>query len=93
MNRRYLGGVRQNQSPRLELTPLIDVIFILVIFFAVTTSFNRDQKGLKLILPSAVSIEQPKKSTTISIDKNQRVYWNGTRVSEADIAVKVSFRV
>ena len=59
MARHYIPSKRQAQMPKFELTPLIDVIFILVIFFAVTTSFIQERKGLKLMLPSAVSVEQP----------------------------------
>lgn len=89
MARHYIPSKRQAQMPKFELTPLIDVIFILVIFFAVTTSFIQERKGLKLMLPSAVSVEQPDKATTISIDRYQRVYWNGTRIQESMIASKV----
>ena len=32
---------RRRDHPRVELTPLIDVVFLLLIFFMVTTSFVR----------------------------------------------------
>ena len=76
-------------KPRFELTALIDVIFILVLFFAVSTSFQQERKGLNLTLPTAVSVEKPKESITISIDRNQRIYWNGTRVGQGHIATRV----
>lgn len=38
----------------LNLTPLIDVLFILIIFFMLTTSFMRIE-SMELILPSAAS--------------------------------------
>ena len=31
----------------------------------------------------------PKESITISIDRNQRIYWNGTRVGQGHIATRV----
>ena len=77
-------------QPRFELTALIDVIFILLIFFAVSSSFHQQQRGLKLTLPSAVATETPKKTITISIDRQQRVYWNGNRISEAALATKIT---
>lgn len=76
-------------KPRFELTALIDVIFILVLFFAVSTSFQQERKGLNLTLPSAVSVEKPKESITISIDRNQRIYWNGTLLGQTHIASRV----
>ena len=89
MTRRFVKRGVSKSNPRFELTALIDIIFILVLFFAVTTSFQQQRKGLNLTLPSAVSVEKPKKSITISIDRNQRIYWNGQRVSEVNIASRV----
>lgn len=40
------------EEPELNLIPLIDVVFMLLIFFMVTTTFNRDA-GIKLTLPEA----------------------------------------
>lgn len=42
----------KNKISGLNLTPLIDVLFILIIFFMLTTSFMRVE-SLELILPSA----------------------------------------
>ena len=39
---------------RVEIAPLIDIIFILLIFFAVNTTLMINQQGLKLDLPSAI---------------------------------------
>ncbi len=35
----------------LELTPLIDVVFLLLIFFMVSTTFVSDEGGLAVELP------------------------------------------
>ena len=82
-----------SRQPRFELTALIDVIFILLIFFAVSSSFHQQQRGLNLTLPSAVATEAPKKTITISIDRQQRVYWNGNRISEAALATKIAKQI
>lgn len=42
----------RRKIPILNLTPLIDVLFILIIFFMLTTSFMRIE-SMELILPSA----------------------------------------
>ena len=47
---------RQREEIRLELTPLIDVVFLLLLFFLITTTFVRDShRQLPLELPSAGS--------------------------------------
>ena len=53
MNFRDTRG-RRRVDPTIELTPLIDVVFLLLIFFLITTTFVRsDNQQLPLNLPSA----------------------------------------
>ncbi len=51
---------RRRKIIDLNLTPLIDVLFILIIFFMLTTSFMRVE-SLELILPSAAGKAADKK--------------------------------
>ncbi len=61
----------RNKRPPLEitLTPMIDVVFLLLIFFMVTTTFTRET-GLNINLPEAKGEETPddNKSITLLID-------------------------
>jgi biopolymer transport protein ExbD len=54
-----------------ELTPLIDVIFLLLIFFMVTTVFKKDEAVLLLQLPKANDAmafnKKPKKGLVIEL--------------------------
>ena len=43
---------QRTEPPEINLAPLIDVVFLLLIFFMVTTSF-RDEVGIKIRLPEA----------------------------------------
>ena len=49
---------RRRESPDLNLTPLIDVVLLLVIFFMVSTTFV-DESRLRVELPSASQQPQP----------------------------------
>lgn len=62
----------------INLTPLIDVVFLLLIFFMVTTSFTRETQ-IKLELPKAdvEVMEQDPQIIEISIDKEGRMFING----------------
>ena len=79
--------------PRFELTALIDVLFILVLFFIVTHTMSPVSQGIDLTLPSAVSVKAPEVGVTISINARQRVFWNGVAIAESQIAQKVAQEV
>ncbi len=61
----------------LNLTPLIDVVFLLLIFFMVSTTFEKTSK-LKIDLPeaSAQATPQSDKKIVIGIDVKGRYYIN-----------------
>ncbi|MDZ7737027.1 MAG: biopolymer transporter ExbD [Gammaproteobacteria bacterium] len=68
---------RRTEDPDLNILPLIDVVFLLLIFFMVTTTFERESE-ISITLPEA-SREQVKsqdESIEISIDKQGRVFVN-----------------
>jgi len=65
---------REYLSP--DLTPLIDVVFILLIFFILTSSFKKDKFTLSLELPSSTSTQKSiqKKKVSLELNKKQLVY-------------------
>jgi biopolymer transport protein ExbD len=75
----FEGARRSAQAP--NLTPLIDIVFLLLIFFMLTAHFVRDE-GLPIELPeavSAVSLEQ-KEPLEIAISSSGQVTISGERV-------------
>ena len=52
-----LVPLRRRTKPEVQISPLIDVIFLLLIFYAVTTQFVTDER-LKLDLPEAKTAEE-----------------------------------
>ena len=59
---------RRKRVLEVSLTPMIDVVFLLLIFFMVTTTFNKEVE-LKIKLPEAKGSEKTeKKSIVLSID-------------------------
>lgn len=67
----------RREEPDLNLIPLIDVVFMLLIFFMVTTTFNRDA-GLEIQLPTAAAEQTEPKADRIeiTIDAEGRYYVN-----------------
>ena len=64
-----------------DITPLIDVVFILLIFFIVSSVFKKDELALVLNLPtsSAQEIELKEKEIIIELnDEKLAIYGNET---------------
>lgn len=73
---------RQEEETQIDMSPLIDMVFILLIFFMVSTTFVKDMK-LDLERPGASSAGPAStKSIRVYIDQNSKVYVDGqpTRV-------------
>jgi biopolymer transport protein ExbD len=43
-----------NESPALQIAPLIDVVFLLLIYFMVTSSLKKQEADLGILLPGTV---------------------------------------
>ena len=66
------------QDPEINLTSLIDVVFLLLIFFMVSTTFER-QAALKIDLPEASAEAEPSQDTRkleLIIDREGHMYVN-----------------
>ncbi len=70
-----------------ELTPLIDVVFLLLIFFMVSTSFVQNQ-ALNVDLPQANGDAQPNEDLIINVVVQQ----NGRYEIEGSIVVDTSLQ-
>ncbi len=69
----------------LDLTPLIDVIFMLLVFFIMTTTFSKPV--MDLVLPEAEMTEDAKKEEeiVISITKEGAYFYKDTQISLASL--------
>lgn len=74
---------RSREATAPDITPLIDVVFLLLIFFMVSTVFKKDELALLLNLPKTEkgeSVEKNDKSIYIELSKNEVAY-NGKKLS------------
>ena len=77
----------RRQKVTLDLTPLIDVVFLLLIFFMVSTTFDK-QTQLKVDLPEASQqpAEEPEDNQiAITIDAKGRFYINDEELIKLDV--------
>lgn len=80
---------RKRKRPSITITSLIDVMFLLLVFFMVSTTFA-EHSGIKLELPSASTAEPHKLAPlTLTIDKKGRMYLNDESVQEDELRVRL----
>ena len=78
--------VRSKQEVTLELVPLIDVVFLLLIFFMVSTTFVQDS-SINLSLPEAhgdLSSEIEVSAIALAVDKDGLYTINGVALKTND---------
>jgi len=89
--RRLRGNVAREEV-FLNLTPLIDVIFVLLLFFVVSTTFSRPAQ-LRISLPEASSsapAESHSKQLEISISASGDYSLNGKALARSDLPTLVA---
>lgn len=75
---------RKRQETQIDMTPMLDIVFIMLIFFIVTTSFVKEA-GIDVNTPSAKTSQNNKgaNSIIIAIDKDANI-WMDKRIVDID---------
>lgn len=86
-----LRPLRQREAPSITLTPLIDVVFLLLIFFMVSATF-RQETELELELPQAAreASAERERPLEVAIDAHGRIFVAGGQVEPPTLAVLVA---
>ena len=82
-----LGSTHRHDEPEISLTSLIDVVFTLIIFFVVTTTFE-DRTALEVALPeaSAEPMAQQQEPLLLVVDRDGRYFVGPNEVLNPDAA-------
>ncbi|WP_163559843.1 biopolymer transporter ExbD [Halomonas sp. NO4] len=79
MRRRRLGA-ESDESNEVNLTPMLDVVFIMLIFFIVTTSFIKES-GVEIERPeSSAASPRPDAQVMVAITQEGAVWVDGQAV-------------
>ncbi len=78
------GGARSKaadeEAGKIDLTPMLDVVFIMLIFFIVTSSFVKEP-GVELFKPQASTTDICERGTIIfAVDGRGDIYYNKNKV-------------
>ncbi|MEE2736030.1 MAG: biopolymer transporter ExbD [Pseudomonadota bacterium] len=81
---------RKRESLELNITPLIDVVFLLLIFFMVSTTFTRETQLLIDLPESSIDAMLVEEVVDISISKRGSIAVNQRLIYDADLESLIS---
>src|SRR5688572_31478448 len=89
------SGRGGRKSARIEIIPLIDIIFfLLATFIMVSLSMTKNQ-GVQVALPTAGTAaslgdqQEMEKATTISVDEKGDIFFNKEKITIAQLPLKL----
>ena len=83
--KRKLFFNEENKSSEINISPLIDIVFILLIFFIVTTVFF-EETGVEVKKPQAITQQDlENKSILIAITSDGQIYYGGRNIGIAGV--------
>ena len=78
---------------QLNIAPLIDVMFLLLIFFALSTQFVATP-GIEIQLPEAeTAVPQKAHKAIIYVSADQEIFWNEQRIEIDDLGAEMKTAV
>ena len=95
MRRNAITSAVQEESDEINLTPMLDVVFIMLIFFIVTANFIKEP-GLEINRPDSDTAEtQENAAILIAVGPTGEVWMDGRRIDVRQVkanAVSLSYK-
>ena len=82
-------GAKNRRPVRMELTSLMDVMFLVLVFFIYCVSEMAVHRGLKVDLPDAAGEKEPGERIIVSISSDDRLQLNGMELGCDEIVSRV----
>jgi biopolymer transport protein ExbD/biopolymer transport protein TolR len=82
---------KRREDPRVELTPMVDVVFLLLIFFMISTTFV-ETPGISIKLPESSSqmAEKPQEEIKVYFSRSGEITFKEERVSLEELRRRLS---
>ena len=88
MARSYVSNDELEEEGTVDLTPMLDVVFIMLIFFIVTASFIKES-GVEVNRPQANTAEQKNAAVLVAINADNSVWMDGRRVDIRSVRANI----
>ncbi|HUS30157.1 MAG TPA: biopolymer transporter ExbD [Kofleriaceae bacterium] len=83
------GGGDGELNSEINVTPMVDVMLVLLIIFMITAPMMNTGVSLDLPQVTAQNIEDPEGKLVLSIGKDSKIYLGGTQVTWKDLEAKL----
>jgi len=78
-----------HEEPEINITPMLDIVFIMLIFFIVTTTFIKET-GVTVEKPDALTAEpRPQGNILVGVDSENQIWMNGNQIELSDVRTLV----
>jgi biopolymer transport protein ExbD len=86
-----VGGSGGDDAPmnEMNMTPLIDVMLVLLILFIITVPIQTHAVKMNMPIPSNVQPKEPRPPIRVDIDFDGTIGWNGVAVSRDELQSKL----
>ena len=81
--------MKKKYQTRLEMTSLMDVMFLVLVFFIYCIFDMAVHKGLKVDLPNAAGADEKGERVVITIKADDSIQLNGMDLSKTDVIARV----
>jgi biopolymer transport protein ExbD len=89
MRRGFSNLTPQADEGEIDITPMLDVVFIMLIFFIVTASFVKES-GIEVNRPDAsTSTAKPRANILIAISDTGEIWINKRKVDESQVRANI----
>ncbi|WP_221799109.1 ExbD/TolR family protein [Oceanobacter mangrovi] len=89
MRRGFSNLTPQAEEGEIDITPMLDVVFIMLIFFIVTASFVKET-GIEVNRPDAsTSSAKPRANILIAISDTNEIWIDKRRVDESQVRANI----
>jgi biopolymer transport protein ExbD len=81
-------GSIQNNAPGFQIAPMVDIVFLLLIFFLVTWNFSRNETELDVKVPKAREGKETRRAVgevIINVKNNGTVVMNRRQLSATEL--------
>lgn len=89
------GGASGTKKARIEIIPLIDIIFFLLATFVMVSLSMTKNQGIQVALPTATAAQslgsQPEmdKAASVSVNEKGEIFFNKEKVSMAQLGMRL----